>query len=151
MTLVFVVIAALATFAIAAAFVGSEAFRLGHEPPATIFDLEEAVAEVGDRLPPEVQARVSYDEVRALLLATLDHLRDKGLGALPGEELPARADRDVVVADDDAVAVVLGAVERDGLDVADEDAFAVIGALLGHLRAIGAFGPEAGSSPDPRP
>jgi hypothetical protein len=143
-TVVFVVLAVVLVFAIAAAFVGSEAFRLGHEPPAAIFDLDEAVAEVGDALPPDVQARLTYDEVRQLLLATLDHLRAKGLSALPGEDLPApAAGADVVVRDDDAVAVALAAVEAAGLDVADEDAFAVIAALLGHLERIGALGPRA--------
>jgi hypothetical protein len=47
------------------------------------------------------------------------------------------------VADDDAVAVVIAAVDRTGLDVADEDAFEVIRALLGYLDHIGALGPRA--------
>jgi hypothetical protein len=145
-TLVIVcVLGALAVFAIAAAFVGSEAFRLGHETPAAIFDLDEAVQEVGDRLAEATQARVTYDEVRELILATLDHLRGKGIGALPGEDVVPAMERleDVVVADDDAVAVVLGAVDNEGLDVSDEDAYEVIRALLGYLDHIGALGPRA--------
>jgi hypothetical protein len=143
-TWVFVGVGAVLVFAIAAAFVGSEAFRLGHETPAAIFDVDEAVDEVGDRLPLEVQGRLSYDEVRLLIVATLAHLRSKGLTALPGDDLDQTAARpEVVVADDDAVAVVLGAVEAQGLDVADEDAFEVISALLGHLGEIGALGPRA--------
>jgi hypothetical protein len=141
---VFLVLGALVVFAIAAAFVGSEAFRLGHETPAAIFDLDEAVAEVGDRLPDDAQARLSYEEVRLLIVATLAHLRSKGLTALPGDEIDQTGGRaEVTVADDDAVAVVLGAVETQGLDVSDEDAFEVIGALLGHLGDIGALGPRA--------
>jgi hypothetical protein len=143
-TVVFIVLAVVVVFAISAAFVGTEAFRLGHETPAAIFDLDEAVAEVGDALPPPVQARLTYDEVREIVLATVDHLRAKGVGAFPGEDLPTPSpDRDVVVADDDAVAVALAAVESADLDVADEDAFAVISALLGHLERIGALGPRA--------
>jgi hypothetical protein len=142
MGVVYLVIAALVVFAIAAAFVGSEAFRLGHQTVATIFDLDEAVADVGDRLPDDVQARLTYAEVRALIVATLGHLRQKGLTALPGEEVDRSGARpEVVVADDDAVAVVLGAVEAQGLDVSDGDAFEVIHALLAHLQAIGALGP----------
>ena len=130
--------------AIAAAFVGSETFRLGHETPAAIFDLDEAVEEVGEALPEASQGRLTYDEVRTLIVATLAHLRAKGLTALPGEELDRSADRpEVVVADDDAVAVVLDAVDRQGLDVTDEDAFEVIRALLAHLGRIGALGPPA--------
>ncbi len=133
----------MAVFAIAAALVGSEAFRLGHETRAAIFDLDEAVDAVGDRLPPASQSRLTYDEVRSLILATLDHLRAQGLTALPGEELSVPGDADVVVADDEAVAVVLGTVESQGLDVADEDAYEVIRALLAHLDEIGALGPRA--------
>ncbi|HJR25844.1 MAG TPA: hypothetical protein VJ804_10240 [Acidimicrobiales bacterium] len=141
---VFLGVGVVLVFAIAAAFVGSEAFRLGHETPAAIFDVDEAVEDVGDRLPVDVQGRLSYEEVRTLIVATLAHLRAKGLTALPGDEIDQTAARpEVVVADDDAVAVVLGAVEAHGLDVADEDAVEVITALLGHLRDIGALGPRA--------
>jgi hypothetical protein len=141
-TIAFFVVGALAVFAIAAAFVGSEAFRLGHQTPAAIFDLDEAVAEVGDRLPDDTQARLTYDEVRTLIVAALGHLRNKGLTALPGEEVDqSGAGPEVVVADEDAVAVVLGAVEAQGLDVSDGDVYEVIHALLAHLAQIGAVGP----------
>lgn len=142
MVWLFLVIGALLVFAIAAAFVGSEAFRLGHEVPAAIFDMDEAVQVVGDRLPPDVQARRTYDEVRHLIRATLDHLRGQGLTALPGEELP-RSDGEVVVEEHDALAAVLAAVDAIGLDVADEDAAAVVERLLDHLADIGALGPRA--------
>jgi hypothetical protein len=144
LVVVFVVVAAALVFAIAAAFVGSESFRLGHETPAAIFDLDEAVQEVALGLPDEVQARLTYPEVRALIVATLGHLRSKGLTALPGEEVDLGPTRpEVTVADDDVVAVVLGAVESQGLDVSDDDAFVVIHAFLAHLDAIGALGPRA--------
>jgi hypothetical protein len=137
-------VAAVVVFAIAAAFVGSEAFRLGHETPAAIFDLDEAVDAVGDRLPSAAQGRLTYDEVRALILASLDHLRSKGLSALPGEEVaPPERRAEVTVVDDEAVAVVLGAVEAQGLDVTDEDAYQVILGLLAYLDQIGALGPRA--------
>jgi len=144
-TWLYVVIGVVAVFVIAAAFVGSEAFRLGHETPAAIFDLDEAVDAVGDGLPAAAQSRLSYDEVRQLILATLEHLRSKGVTALPGEELrhQANPDDDVIVDDDDALAVVLGSVEAEGLDVTDEDAAEVIQGLLRHLDQIGALGPRA--------
>jgi hypothetical protein len=144
MAIVFLVVGALLVFAIAAAFVGSEAFRLGHETPAAIFDLDEAVEAVGDDLPEASQARLTYEEVRALIVATLGHLRAKGLTALPGEDVDLGPDRpEVTIADDDAVAIVLGAVEAQGLDVSDEDAFQVLHGLLAHLDRIGALGPPA--------
>ena len=144
MSIVFLVLGIAVVFAIAAVFVGSESFRLGHETPAAIFDVDEAVEEVAERLPESAQARLTYEEVRTLIVATLGHLRAKGMTALPGEDIALPADGPaVVVADDDAVAVVIAAVDRAGLDVADEDAFEVIRALLGYLDHIGALGPQA--------
>lgn len=144
MTWIFLVLAALAVFAIAAGFVGSEAFRLGHETPSAIFDLDEAARAVGDSLPEAVQARLTYDEVRRLILASLAHLETKGLAAAPGRDVRVLGERaEVVVADDDAVAVVLGAVDNEGLEVSDDDAFEVIRGLLGYLDRIGALGPPA--------
>lgn len=136
-----VIVGAVLVFAIAAAFVGSEAFRLGHEAPAAIFDVDEAVDSVGDGLPADVQQRVTYDEVRALILVTLDHLAAHGLTALPGQEL-ATPDDDVVVRDEEVLAVVLGTVEEQALDITDEDAAQVIDGLLRHLDGIGALGPR---------
>lgn len=144
MAWVFLVVGAVVVLAIAAAFVGSEAFRLGHETPAAIFDLDEAVDAVAEDLSPAAQARVTYDEVRQLVRATIDHLRAKGLGALPGEDVrPSTGVDDVVVADDDVLAIALGAVERAALDITDEDAAEVIQSLLRHLDRIGALGPPA--------
>jgi hypothetical protein len=139
---IFLLVGVLLVFAIAAAFVGSEAFRLGHEAPAAIFDLDEAVEAVAERLPDAAQARLTYDEVRSLIRATLGHLRDEGITALPGEDLQP-PDHDVVVDEDHALAAVLAAVERDGLAVSDEDAALVIQRLLDHLDEIGALGPRA--------
>jgi hypothetical protein len=141
----FALVAALLVFAIAAATVGREAFRLGHQPPPTIFDLDEAVAQVADALPLEAQARLSYDDVRALILAELDHLESRGVLAGPGGDvaLPGGDTPDVVVADDDAVAVVLGRAGELELDVTDGDVYQVITALLGYLAEIGAVGPPA--------
>jgi hypothetical protein len=141
---IFLVVGALLVFAIAAAFVGSEAFRLGHETPSAIFDLDEALREVGDALPDDVQARLTYDEVRRLILASLQHLEAKGLAAPPGRDVRVIGERaEVVVAEEDTVAVVLGAVDTEGLEVSDQDAYEVIRGLLGHLARIGALGPRA--------
>lgn len=137
MAWLFFVLAGCIVFAVAAATVGREAFRLGHQPPATIFDLEEAVQHVADRVPDDAQARLTYDEVRELVLAELDHLRDKGVFAYPGEE-PSVADT-VVVGEDDAVAVMLG----EELDVTDHDIVLVVDALHNYLTEIGAVGPKA--------
>jgi hypothetical protein len=144
---IFVVLAALLVFAVAAVTVGREAFRLGHQPPPTIFDLDEAVEHVADELPAEVQARLTYDEVRVLIAAQLDVLKSKGVLTPPGKDHEVRTNGDhelpVVVADDDAVAVLLGEVEEQGLDVIDHDVFMVVASLNRYLERIGAVGPSA--------
>ncbi len=90
------------------------------------------------------QGRLTYDEVRRLIMASLAHLESKGLAAAPGRDVRVIGERaEVVVADDDTVAVVLGAVDNEGLAVSDEDAFEVIRGLLGYLDEIGALGPPA--------
>lgn len=141
----FFLIGAVLVFAIAAGTVGREAFRLGHQPPPTIFDLDEAVAQVADALPFESQARLSYDEVRQLILAALDHLERAGVLAEPGHDVSLTDGHtpDVVLADDDAVAVVMGHAEAAGLDVTDDDVYHVIAGLHGYLAEIGAVGPPA--------
>jgi hypothetical protein len=138
---IFLVVTAAAVFAVAAATVGREAFRLGHQPPATIFDLEEAVHYVADDLPEGAQARLTYDEVRELVLAELDHLNDEGVFAYPGEE-PTISD-DVVINEDDAVAVMMGEATSEGLDVVDDDIVLVVDSLHRYLAEIGAIGPKA--------
>jgi hypothetical protein len=141
---IFFLVGAVLVFAIAAAFVGSETFRLGHETPSAIFDMDEALQEVGEALPDEVQARLTYDELRRLIVAALAHLESKGLAAAPGRDVRVIGERDeVVVADEDAVAVALGAVDNEGLEVSDEDAYEVIRGLLAYLDRIGALGPKA--------
>lgn len=144
----FVVIGAAAVFAIAAVAVGREGFRLGHQPEAVIFDLDEAVAYVADRLPQDAQARLTYPEVRALVLAELEHLRAKGVLGLEGEDpllakVAPNGELPVVIADDDAVAVVMGEAEAEGMDVTDQDVFLVVATLHNHLADIGAVGPQA--------
>jgi hypothetical protein len=134
---IFVVLTAAAVFAVAAASVGREAFRLGHQPPATIFDVDEAVHYVADDIPEDAQGRLTYDEVRELVLAELDHLSDEGVFAYPGHE-PAGGD-DVVINEDDALALMMA----EDLDVLDDDVVLVVDSLHRYLAEIGAIGPKA--------
>ena len=63
---------------------------------------------MADDLPLVAQARLSYDDVRTLITAALDHFQSSGVLAGPGREvaLPGGDTPAVVLADDDAVAVV---------------------------------------------
>ena len=153
MTAVLFVLAGLVIVVIALVAVGREAFTLGHQAQQAHFDLDEALDFVADRLPDEVTARLSYDDVRSILRWHLEYLRDRGV--------PSRRDLTsggpVVVEDDEGVAVVLMRADADGLDVTDREVAIVLEAELVYFGAIGAIGPavadpfelEAGDGPPP--
>lgn len=150
--------------------VGRETARLAGAARPAVFDLTEATEYIADRLAPEVQARISHDDVRWVLLADADLLEeataDPDERRFPWSRRPLVAGRPIPVRDDDgqvvgsgddsppdpfgqvvdedlAVARILTAAEESGRDLADEDIAAVLDARLGYLEAIGAVGGEA--------
>ncbi|HEY5663486.1 MAG TPA: hypothetical protein VIS05_05565 [Ilumatobacter sp.] len=143
-TLVFAVIAAAAVFAIAAGAVGREAHRLDAVAPRVVYQLDEAVDFVADRLPPASQARLTPAEVDELLRAHLRWMHEHGLQ--PDKAVDARQGGvdDVVVSDDALVAHLLAEAERLGVELLDDvDAVNVVDAHLAYFAAIGAVGPPA--------
>jgi hypothetical protein len=137
-TVALLILAGVAVVLVALVAVGREAFTLGHQPQQAHFDLEEAVDFVADRLPDEVTARLTYDDVRSILRWHLEYLRDRGV--------PHRRDLvkggPVVVEDDEGVAFVLMRADLDGLEVTDTDVALVLEIELTYFGAIGAVGPE---------
>jgi hypothetical protein len=140
---VVLVVGALIVFAIAAGTIGREARRLDARAPRAVYELEEAVAYVGDRLGASEQARLTFDEVRDVLRAHMALLHAKGL--LPPGVVDRIQDLDevVVVDETDSVAFAIGWAADQGLDISDVDVASVIDAHLDYLRAIGAVGPPA--------
>lgn len=150
MIVVFLVVGAVLVFVIAAVFVGGETFRLGHTPTTAVFDLDEAVDHVARHLSDEAAGGLTMDEVRDLIGFSLDHFRAHGVSARPGEELDlGPPGPPVVLADDEAVAVVLGRADDQGLEVTDAAVLEVLDLLLAHLVEIGAVGPVVSSPTDP--
>ena len=78
-TWVFVVIAALVVFVIAAVVIGREAHRLDAVAPRVVYRLDEAVDYVAEHVPPATQARLTPAEVEQLLIFHLRWLHAKGL------------------------------------------------------------------------
>jgi hypothetical protein len=143
LAIVILVLAGLSVFAIAAVAVGREARRLDAVAPRAVYDVDEAVTYVADALPEASQARLTYDDVRALLRAHMSQLRAKGLQ--PPSAVDQRQDivAPVVVDETGAAGYLIGQAELRGLDVSDEDVVHVVDAHLAYLRDIGAVGPPA--------
>ncbi len=143
-TWVFVVIAAVAVFVIAAVVIGREAHRLDAVAPRVVYRLDEAVDYVADHVPPTTQARLTPEEVEQLLMFHLRWLHAKGLQ--PVDVVDRRQDvfEPTVIDEDTLTAYLIGESERTGLELLDDvDAVEVVEAHLAYLDAIGAVGPPA--------
>ncbi len=125
--------------------------RLAHTRSRTVYDLAEAVDFVADRLPDELSAKLSYDDVEAVLLWRLEHLRRQGSATYGRADLiPTAAERrneQVVTSDNEAVDYVLARATRSGRDIDAVDVVVVLDLESRYLKAIGALGPPAGESP----
>ncbi len=143
-TVLFALAAVVLVFAIAAGTIGREAHRLDAVAPRAVYELDEAVDFVADRLPPESQARLTPGEVEELLRAHLRWMHEQGLQ--PDRAVDARQtiDDTLVISEDALVAYLLAEAERLGLDLLDDvDAVNVVDAHLAYFEAIGAVGPQA--------
>ena len=138
MVVVAVVVGVALVLVVALVAVGREAFTLGSQPRQALFDVDEAVDFVADRLPLEVSARISYDDVRALLRFHLEHLAATGA---PAERWNAGAGRLVIVDDEEGAEVLMTRAIAEGLDLRPDDIAAVLAAELAYFEAIGAVGP----------
>ena len=140
MIIVFIVVAALLVLVIGLVAVGQLAGRLAAQPPTSLYDLDEAVEFVADRLPEDVTADLTYDDVRKMLTWHLDYLRDRGIARSQGEnELVSGP---LVAAEDDALAYVLGRAAEADLEIDDVWVAQVIAGNEAYLEAIGAIGAE---------
>ena len=145
-TLAFVVVSALAVFAIAAVVIGREARRLDAVAPRAVYMLADAVTYVAERLPADSQARLTYDEVEQLLVAHMRWMHSKGLQ--PGDVIdrPQDIDDEVVANEDTLTAWLLAEAERRDIELLDDvDAVRVVQAHLAYFDEIGAVGPRASS------
>jgi hypothetical protein len=144
-TIVFAVVAAALVFVIAAVAVGREAHRLDAVAPRVVYQLDEAVDFVCDRLPEESQARLTPAEVEQLLVFHMRWLHEQGLQPDDVVDAPQSIDDPVVLTEDTLTAYLIGQAEANGVDLLDDvDAVNVVEAHLSYFEAIGAVGPQAG-------
>lgn len=142
-----VAVGAVAVVVIAFVAVGLAVGRLEQETAPAVYRLSDAVDYVADRLPDEVTARISYDDVRVVLGWHLDWFAAVGLATSHGVELgdSAVAVDEMAVADTDAAcdAVVARSLQEGGPDPVD--VVCILEAQLSYLAEIGAL--SAGEPP----
>jgi uncharacterized membrane protein len=146
-TVVFAIIAALLVFVIAAIVIGREAHRLDALAPRAVYDIDEATSFVADRLPVDSQARLTYAELRKMLVLHMGWLHSKGLQ--PQDVIDRRQDitESVVFGEETLTAYLLGQVAEERIEVLDDvDVVHVVRAHLDYFEAIGAVGPSASST-----
>lgn len=143
-TVTFIVISAVLVFVIAAWTVGREARRLDSVAPRVVYRIEEAVQFVAGRLPADTQARVTFDEVEAMLREHLNWLGTRGLQSPDVTDRAQDIDEKVVVDEDTLTAHLLAHAADRGVQILDDvDVVRIVVAHLAYLDAIGAVGPHA--------
>ncbi|MEQ8840707.1 MAG: hypothetical protein RIB98_06975 [Acidimicrobiales bacterium] len=144
MTLVLFIVGAVVVTAIAFVAVGQAVGRMAVERPPAVYDLHDAAVWIGDRLPDEVTARLSYDDVARVLGWHLDWFGEMGASSRYGQELAGEAVRtEGAIAPEDAAidAVVARSLAENGPDAVD--VVCVLDLQMKYLVAIGAVGSEA--------
>ncbi|MCC5951562.1 MAG: hypothetical protein JJU45_05650 [Acidimicrobiia bacterium] len=147
MSWVFIAVGAVAVVVIGLVVVGRVTAELADRPGASVYDQDEAVAYVAERLPPEVTAELSYADVDAVLTAHLNYLEMKGVAGDPA--VAPLAQGPLVAEENEGLAWVLGRLSEEGRALTDEHVVEVLDAELEYLRFIGAVGTEVAPPPDP--
>ena len=138
------IIAALLVFAIAAVIIGREARRLDSVAPRAVYELEQATQFVADNLPRETQARLTFAELRKLLVFHMRWLHDKGLQPAGVVDRQQDIVDEVVIDEQSLTAYLLDAAEKNNIEILDDvDAVYVVKAHLKYFDAIGAIGPQS--------
>jgi hypothetical protein len=130
---------------IGAVLVIREAGRLARNPPGALFDAEDAFEWVVERLPDDVAATLTADDVRRILDLQIEFFQQaqastgNGDGPGPGDGVGVP----VVVGSGDQIEYILERAAATGEAYLPEQVDAVVATQLAYLRNIGAVGPEA--------
>jgi hypothetical protein len=143
---VLIVVAVVAVVVIGLVTVGRVTYRLEAEPPTSVYDIAEAVEFVAERLPDDVTAQLTFDELHDLLVWHVEYLEDRGVARESGDNVTSGP---LVAAEDEALAYVLGHAGDAGIEVEDVWVVQVIDASGEYLEAIGAIAGEVPAPIDP--
>ena len=146
-TLLFLALSVLSVFVVAAVVIGREAHRLDGVAPRAVYDIDEATSFVADRLPSNSQARLTYEELKKMLVLHMRWLHEKGLQPVDVIDRRQNPDWEVVVGEESLTAYLFGQAEGARIDLLDDvDVVHVVREHLNYFDAIGAIGPSASSS-----
>ena len=140
---IFFLVGALVVVLIAFVAVGQAVGQLEVERSPAVYDLNDAVLWIAQRLPDEVTARISYDDVALLLRWHLDWFQEVGVASRHGQELATDQVRiDGAIATDEAAidAIVARSLAAGGPEAVD--VVCVLDLQMKYLTAIGAVGDE---------
>ncbi len=147
----FVVLAVVIVFVIAAVAIGRETHRLDAVTPVPSIDVNDSVGWISERLPEEISAQVSYEDVRDILLWHLDEMQIRGVASTletpPAGSGVGEDGAPIVVDDDWGVDAVGMRALQNGRDLNPLHIRAVLDAELEYFNAIGAVGPQALDQP----
>ncbi len=147
MVWVFFAVGAVAVILIALVAVGKAVAELETERSPAVYDLNDAVEWIAQRLPDEVTARISFEDLKMLLRWHLDWFQEAGVASRHGEELATDQVRvDGAVAPHDAAidAIVARSLAAGGPEAVD--VVCVLDLQMKYLTAIGAVGDEVDDS-----
>ena len=140
---IFFAVGAVVVVLIAFVAVGQVVGQLETERNPAVYDLNEAVLWIAERLPDEVTARISYDDVAQVLKWHLDWFQEVGVASRHGQELATEKAQIVgAIATDEAAidAVVARSLAAGGPEAVD--VVCVLDLQMKYLAAIGAVGDE---------
>ncbi len=145
MAWVFFVLGAAVVIAIAFYAVGRVTGEMATQRPPAVYELPIAVEWIADRLPDEVTARISYEDVTRILTWHLDWFGIVGVASEHGQELAGTGvlhEGSVAIEDAAVDAVVARSIEAGG-EIDAVDVVCVLDLQMAYLRHIGAVGEMA--------
>ena len=107
------------------------------DPRPAVFDVEDAVAWVSQRLPDAVMAQLSYDDVRDIIELQVEYFSRKGSSTNGSSPKSPAA---VVVGGSETVQFILEQTATRVDPYTPEQVYSVVEAQLAYLRQIGAVG-----------
>ena len=147
MTVVFVLIAAVVVFVIATATVGTVVGRLADAPRPTVLQVNDSVTWIAERLPFEIAAEISHDDVRRILDWHLDYFADVGLATDHVQELGGAAvplgNAPVVASTEESIDFVVSRALDEGSELTALQVVVVLDKQMEYWQEIGAIGPRA--------